>query len=337
MKIFIDESGDFNTKLDEGVSVLVGIVVPENKEYKLINFFEKLNKRLTLKEKDANGEIKGCLMDEKNVEYAFSFLSANRDFRIVVQIFDNQINSPENIKWHRIEQAKRFQKGKELYFAGPAKGKEVLDFFDEKKRWAERDDIVSDVLFVQLTLQVSIIREAMQKILVHYHADNYKKVCFEGIDVVIDRKNKKMKQPEKYISDVLLGFLENQRSGRENWITIDKIGKKDHPFSKFDIEIDGHTATDLKKLFGKGISFEDSKKFLGIQLADIVASNIRRIILGNINKELFNLIRPNCGYFKNKWNAVNICSFREKGTLASEKGAMYTFLQKAPKNTNKLI
>jgi len=37
MKIFVDESGNFNLNNREDVSVLVSVIVPENKEYKMVD------------------------------------------------------------------------------------------------------------------------------------------------------------------------------------------------------------------------------------------------------------------------------------------------------------
>lgn len=146
MKIYIDESGDFNFNNGSYVSVIASVVVPENKDYKLETFFVKLKKKISLKEKDDNGEIKGCLLNSQNLKFTFEFLSRNLDFRITLAIFDHKSSTSEDIYEHRIGQAERFQRGKDYYLMGPVKAKSVLDFFDEKKRWAERSDLISDTI-----------------------------------------------------------------------------------------------------------------------------------------------------------------------------------------------
>ena len=328
MKIYIDESGDFDLKNTSKTSLIVAIIVPENREYKLIKFFEKLYKRALTHEKDANGEIKGYLMDEDNIKFVYSFLEANKDVRIVAHVFDSGMNTPDDIRWHREEQAKRFVKGKEHYLTGPVKAKSVTDFIDEKERWTKRRDLISDELFIQLILQVNVIREALHKILVHYHADCYRGKCFESVDVIIDRKNKKIKKPEKFILDVLYGFLETKWAERENYIVIDSLCKNNHPFLKFNIKDGNVICTDLKKLFGKGIVFEDSKEHIGLQLADIIASSLRRIILGKVDKKMFDQIRTNGAYFRKNWQAVTICTFRKKRTIQNkDRNDIYKFIQ----------
>lgn len=299
MKIYIDESGDFNFNNRSCVSVVASVVIPENKAYKLESFFIKLKERASLKEKDDNGEIKGYLLNSQNLEFTFEFLSRNLDFRITIAIFDHKSNTPEDIYEHRMGQAERFQKGKDYYLAGPVKAKSILDFFDEKKRWVERKDLISDVLYVQLTLQVQVIKETLEKLFVHYYDYSYRRLCFEEFAFIIDRKNKKIKKPEKYISDLIFGFLETQWSNREPYVMIDNLTKKEHPMTNFNkVTKEGKVGTDLKKLFGNGLKFKDSKNHFGLQLADIIASGVRRIILGEIEKNMFDLIRKNAAFFK---------------------------------------
>ena len=69
MKIYIDESGDFNFKNSSYVSVIASVVIPENKAYKLETFFTKLKKKVSAQEKDDNGEIKGCLLSSQNIQF----------------------------------------------------------------------------------------------------------------------------------------------------------------------------------------------------------------------------------------------------------------------------
>ncbi len=334
MKIFIDESGDFNFNNNSYVSVITAVIVPENKNYKLENLFAKLEKKVSLKEKDGNGEIKGCLLSPENLKFVFEFLSKNLDFRITIAIFDHKSNTSKDIYEHRIGQAERFQRGKDYYLTGPVKAKSVLDFFDEKKRWAERRDLISDVLYVQLALQVQVIKKTLQKLYVHYYDDKYRRLCFEEFSFIIDRKNKKIKKPEKYISELIFGFLETQWSNREPYVMIDSLAKKGHPMTKFDKTTkEGKVGTDLKKLFGKGLRFEDSKNYIGLQMADIVASGVRRIILGEIEKNLFDLIRKNAAFFERKWKPVSFNTFCLRGKKCpKERTKIYKFLEKSPRN-----
>jgi hypothetical protein len=331
MKIYIDESGDFNVEKSEYVSVIAGVIIPENKAYKLDALFNKLKRKVSLKEKDDNGEIKGSLLNPHNLKFVFEFLAKNLDFQIALVIFDHKSTTAKHILEHRMGQAERFQKGKDYYLTGPVKAKAVLDFFDEKKRWVERRDLISDVLYIQLALQVQIIEQALKKIFVHYYDDCYRRLCFEKFTFIIDRKNKKIKKPEKYISELIYGFLETQWSSKEPYIMIDKLGKNEHPMTKFDVNKDGKIGTDLKKLFGEGLKFEDSKNHKGLQLADIIASGVRRIVLGEIDRNIFNLIRKNSAFFERKWRAVTLATFCLKGNKCpKERTELYKFLEKSP-------
>lgn len=333
MKIYIDESGDFNVKDRNNVSVLASVVVPENKEYKLEKLFEKLSKKVTKEEKDETGEIKGYLLKPENIKFVFMFLSRNIDFRITSVIFDHSITKTKDVAEHRIGQAQRFQMGKDYYLTGPVKAKAVLDFFDEKKRWVERSDLISDVLYIQLSLQVQVISETFKKMLVHYYDDVYRRLCFDNFTFIIDRKNKKIKKPEKYISQLIFGFLETQWSGRKPYATISNLGENGHPFTKFDKEVNGRVGTDLKKLFGDGLQFGDSKNYVGLRLVDIIANGIRRIALERLEKEVFDLIRKNSAFFEEKWRPVSLATFCLSGKRKTgNRSKLYGYLQRKPKN-----
>lgn len=333
MEIYIDESGDFNFKDKNRVSVIASVVIPENKKYKLKKFLKKLHEKVSIEEKDAEGEIKGCAMRLENLRLVFDFLSKNIDFRITLAVFDHSLSSEEDIVQHRLKQGEKFQAGKEHYLTGTVKAKAVTNFFDEKKRWVERSDLISDVLYIQLSLQVQVIEETLKKILVHYYDDSYRGQCFKKFTFIIDRKNKKMKKPEKYISELIYGFLETEWSGRKPYVTIDDLGKNNHPFMKFDVKKNGRVGTDLKKILGDGLKFEDSKNYDGIQLADFIASGVRRIIIGDVDKSLFNLIRKNAAFFENGWQPVTIATFCLTGQKKKIGNSdIYNFLQRSPKD-----
>lgn len=333
MKIYIDESGDFNFNDRDGVSVIASVVIPENKEYKLERFLGRLQKKATREEKDGNGEIKGYLLKPQNVKSVFEFLSRNIDFRITVAIYDHQATNANDITQHRKGQAKKFQAGKDYYLTGPVKARAVTDFIDEKKRWIERKDLISDVIYIQLALQVKVIEETLKKTLVHYYDDSYRRLCFEEFTFIIDRKNKKIKKPEKYISQLIYKFLENQWGGGKPYVVISNLSEKNHPFTKFDVKKDGRVGFDIKKLFGNGLKFEDSKNHAGLRLVDIIASAMRRIALSKIDKEIFNLIRKNAAFFEDHWRPVSIATFCLTGKRKpKDRANLYGFLQKKPNN-----
>jgi hypothetical protein len=107
MKIFIDESGCFNTKITD-VSVMAILMYPEFLDYKIKKFFKKFYKTLKKEEKDDQGEVKGHALSDASLEMVFQFISKNRDIKITFDVFDAEVNTSEMIGEFRQGQAVKF-------------------------------------------------------------------------------------------------------------------------------------------------------------------------------------------------------------------------------------
>lgn len=326
MKIFIDESGDFNLK-DDSVSVLVSIIIPENKEQKLENLFLELNSRVT-KDEMVDNEIKGYLLSSENVEFIFQFLKENSDFKITIHILDHELISEDEIKLFRAEQTTKLRQSKERYIENGRKSEKIITHLEEMIRWTERNDKISNENFLEFFSMFYLTRDTFQKILMYYHQEDFLQ-CFDGFFFYIDRKNIRITKSEKYISGMILDFLENDRSKRELFDIHESLTKEEHPMSKFSVIGNNEFTFDVGKMFKDGLKFLDSKENYGIQIADVVASSIRRMLLNKLDKKLFDLIRNNAAYYKNNFEAVNIIQFVNYKKITSKRNIL-SYIQKAP-------
>jgi hypothetical protein len=199
--------------------------------------------------------------------------------------------------------------------------------------WTSRPDKISHQDYAEYCLLFDLIRDSFQKILIHYGNGKYKK-CFQEFNIYFDKKNKITKKPEKYVNDLLFGYLETERSGREPFDAINGLHRKNHPFVKFDTATThGNPASDLKAILKNGITFEDSRKYSGLLLADIVASSLRRMLLSKIDSDIFNLIRTNCAWYKTG-RPVQYYSFKMNKVSSSKYDILKFFEISANKISN---
>ncbi len=331
MQIFIDESGTFDTRSPNTVSILGSLMFPENLEYRIDKFFKKLNKRLSKEEKDKSGEPKGSLLTDKNLSFVFEFLARNKDFRISIKVFDSDINPHSALKEWRCKQAEKLKETLARYMEGPVKSPRMAEYIQAMINSAERDKKISDQDFAQVLLMRDLIYVSLQKAFMYYIHKKYAN-AFTEFHFRCD--NKSSRKYKKYINDSIRGFLETERSGRrdQGLTTIKEMFFPGHPVERFNMDLeDGNEGFDIGKILEHSIMFEDSKNFKGLRLVDIIVSGIQGIILGKRDPKIFDGIRTNCAYFKNNWNAIDICRLTTSKPKESPRRKIYSYLQTPPK------
>jgi hypothetical protein len=331
MQIFIDESGNFDARNPNMVSVLGSVVFPENVECYLEKFFSKLTKHVSKEEKNANGEMKGCLMSDKNLSRVFEFLARHREFRISLKIFDSEFNCHADLKKHRQQQAATLQESLDRYMQGPVKSITVQNELQTFINTAGRSDKVSDQDFAQMMLMTDLIHTSIQKSLIYFANKKYAP-AFQKFYFRCDGKSSwKYKD---YLNTLITSFLETERSGNQEngMITIKEMSFHGHPIERFTMDLsNGRKGFDIVKIFENGIQFEDSKKFLGLRLIDIIVSGMQGIILNKRDLSLFDMIRVNCAYFKRQWQTMDICKLDASANPKPSRAEIYSFLQRQPK------
>lgn len=329
MRIFIDESGSFSSTVSD-VSVMVTLMYPESLDYKVEKFFDKFYKTLKKEEKDQQGEVKGYALSDVSVEKVFQFISKNKDIKITFDVFETEIHTPEIIEEFRKGQGAKFQESLDRYMQGPVKSEQMKKDLLRLKKLAESKRKISDQDYLQIVLLIRQLEATLQKAIVYYANRKYA-YAFEDLNIIFD--NKTSKKMLNYMNDVLPVMLRTKSSGK-GLVEITGTLYKGHPLEKYLCTEDGQTGYDLGKVFAKEIQYGNSKKYLGLQLADIVASNIRGIILGKRKLDLFDLIRFNCAYFVDYWRPFKLAILNTAQTLPTKplsRKLAYQFLQKPSK------
>jgi hypothetical protein len=210
---------------------------------------------------------------------------------------------------------------------GPVKSETMRNNLLKLNKWSESKKKISDQDYMQIVLLIHELEDTLQKAIVYYSNHKYSS-AFKTFDFIFD--NKSSKKMLNYINDVIPVFLQTRSSGKD-YVEIEGTIYKGHPLEQYLCKVDGIEGFDIGKIFSKGVKYGDSKKILGLQLTDIVVSNIRAIILGKRDKNLFNLIRFNCAYFKVGWQPFRLIILNTKQQSpikALRHSDIYQFLQK---------
>ncbi|MBU1018106.1 DUF3800 domain-containing protein [Patescibacteria group bacterium] len=302
MEVFIDESGNFDLKQADDVSVLCTLIIPDCAKKKLDSFWKRFEKQVSKSERDSNGEIKGSQLLDSNMNKVFTFIGRNLDIRLCVSIIPHAQHTTAKMQTHRADQAKRLKNAKEKYMSGPVKAKAVKDFIEEKERWAENPKKIGDADYVKMQMMNTQLSEALKKIFMHYYGRKYAK-SFEEFDFFVDESSsKKMK---KYINETLVPTLDSRANGlRLNM--IEGFEHEGHPVKKYLTEIDGKEGYSISQIFKNGVQFVDSKDYVGIQLVDIVAAGVRQMTLGERPVEMFNPVKKNAAFYEERWTPVRV-------------------------------
>lgn len=210
---------------------------------------------------------------------------------------------------------------------GHAKAEAVDNFLQEKEKWTENFKKIGNCDYIKIQLFLSVFSETLEKIFFHYYENHYAE-CFNQFNFYSDQvsSNKLI----KYINETFTSFLD-ARADNDFYIKIiDGFERKGHPIEKYKEIIDGKQCYSLDKIFGEGIQFIDSKANIGIQLADILASTIRQMALGQRDVKIFDVIRKNCAFFRADWLPVKVTFFGDEPLLKNSE--TINFLQKKQKN-----
>ena len=133
---------------------------------------------------------------------------------------------------------------------------------------------LSDSEFVQATLTPELLRDVIQRAIDRYRADEWRE-HFNQFAFTFDEKLPgKLSQGQKYVNHMYMRVLgTNKRfviTPPADWIA------ENHPYVT-NFTIAGKPAPD--KLFANGLATRNSKDVAGLQIADVIASVVRRSVL----------------------------------------------------------
>lgn len=286
MYIYIDESGLFTNpkKLSNYVSCMGALIIPEDIHDNLIEDFCKFKKNIN----HSKQEIKGSHLDEKQVNDLINLL-LRYDIIFYACAVDIGIQNEEDINHHKSKQADNFVKNITSNFhPNLIKGLNSV---------RERLLKLNNQLYVQVICLNELIHNSIQLSTLYYSQRKAK--TLESFKWRIDRKHKKVTEYESIWKQVILPLIQSMSLKKPllcyekgNYKYFERYARPGNTppeylkkYINFDEKKEVFNSIDPKKLIMEDIIFCDSVDNTGIQIIDMLITNLRRGFNGKLQIE----------------------------------------------------
>lgn len=278
MYIFMDESGSFAPVEPGqiGLSVVGALVIPEAKW----DLVERKYRRIRLSlPKDANGEVKGRLLSEAQVDRIVRLLAASSCL-FEATIIDMGRETPAGLEAHRDGQVRGITANVDNTYHPNLLG-----------QLAELQDRLRDMP-LSLYVQSVLMRQTIAEVLNHaqlYFVQRWPK-DLANFHWVIDSKHPaKVTDPEDWWKETLAPLL--QSHSLRNPMHLLEGADYSYFLAKYDMPMLDHLrhlvpdgedqATNIKALIGDSFRFSSDAE-PGLELVDVVTNATRRALKGNL-------------------------------------------------------
>ena len=277
MNIYIDESGSFVSAPKLGAWNVVAAVAVSESSRRHVERAVKSLKIATSSQIPA--EVK---LNEVDEERYSEFLCELADAQLLLfaTATDAGLNTPDRLLRHQaIQVAKIRENVPRMRYEGGRQGVELL---------ASQLEIVSPQLYAQLVCQIDLLHSIVGRA-INYFAQRVP-ATLAAFRWRIDQKNTTKTTYEVAFEKIAPTLLQT-RSFREPFARVEGFDYrhfKKYEFAEgaapdyLDIEygVKVERALDIGKLIRGDLKFEDSKSSVGIQVADLLASGVRRALRG---------------------------------------------------------
>ncbi len=293
MRIYIDEAGLFVVPRSgsDSFSLVLSLVVPSTTEAELFYDFLRLRDEWPVK----GIEIKGSTLDESQTAQVIE-VCLRHD--VLVEFLAVNMTTHDQLL---VENFKRGQADELMAHLTP---QHKPDIVRSLKQMSDRIHKMPNQLFLQAFVTVQLLLELMPEALLYY----VQRMPEELGDIawIIDRKDRTLTQMEEMWSRLILPFSESYYA-KERFHCL-AGGDYSHFHKRYSSQRDNmapETARHMEwvrehygvralkendyvvnanKLFNEQRDFKDSKDDLGLQLADILATMLRRALNGNLQE-----------------------------------------------------
>lgn len=274
MNIFIDESGSFvfHPKRDSW-SVVVAVCSPESSRRALSKIVEDVRRAQGL----LRGEVKLPMLGEKRFLSLLSRL-AETEMTVFATATDSGLNEPALVQSHKAAQVAGIRSNiPKMRFEG---GRQALTLL------ANQLESLPNQLYVQLLCQVNLIHDVIDRA-INYYVQR-KPATLREFRWRIDQKNTSKTVFEETFEKIAPPLLQ-AHSIREPTIRIREFDYRHLSTYEF---ADGEWPTylqeeyglppmdgiNVQKLLRGNLAFVDSNTSDGVQVADLLASGLRRVL-----------------------------------------------------------
>lgn len=281
MNIYIDEAGVFVKPSQNkcAISAVGALILPEKKEKIIFSRFEALKSKWGFNGK----EVKGSKLNEYQVSSVIEILK-NYNVMFEVVAIDMNIQNDDGITTHKLDRAQKM-----ISCITDEFNETLIENLHKTKKEIES---LSNQLYIQVSLTIEILIQVFQKTMLNYSLRKPKELEF--FKWIVDAKNLNITTSEKIWKTLVLPLAQS-RSFDEPLLML-KEGDYSHYYknrksgdipnylSEHIKDKDPNNFTELNSVYSD-IKFKDSKNSLGVQLADILITSMRRSMNGNLQKD----------------------------------------------------
>jgi hypothetical protein len=272
MKFFFDESGSFRVpgdRQEHAVGIVVGVVVPENGEADLFQRFHQFTDKLP-RSAFKDNEPKGSLLDDKG----------RRSFAVLVSESDGCMVCPTILDLTsmagRAVEIRNKIVTKLNAWATQCKYETMRREVDLLGRQVGN---LSPVAAFRLAAWAQCIKRCIADSIIAHSGREFHD-CWTDVTFEIDAVQPKAASREQQVFTNMLPAWVTAWCQRDPFTLIEEIHTEDHPFVR---RWDTERGIDLGKMFRGNVRFSSSHISLGLQIADMASSVVRRAVAGLVS------------------------------------------------------
>ena len=283
MHIFIDDSGSFSWH-NPGISLFVSVLTPDREIPDLVARFAKWKRTVIGK---SNRELKGEeLTDNQLYSFTYQVLPHRLHNPLLTVVgFDTRITAEAIIRRCRDQVSEQFGYSSKLVLQHNPSNTGLAQSYTEMSGWA-RNRSTQNFAWVN-TLEEEIL-QSVQHLTVYFYDEEYD-AEFENIEILIDRSFINRERHIIFWKEWLRNGLVGRNHRGEAFIIPDEWAKRNHPFVR---KYDDNGICEFNDLYHKHMRFEDSRREIGLQIADTCANICYRYYRGNRHLTAYRQLRP---------------------------------------------
>ncbi|WP_250479642.1 MULTISPECIES: DUF3800 domain-containing protein [unclassified Caballeronia] len=331
MLIFVDESGTFTfSEKEESWCAIAAFVIPESRRKQLDQLMHAFRFKY-----GSGQEVKLGKIDEAAYIELLGKLRAIGGMAVAIAV-DLSHHRRDAIERHRQGQVEKIRKN--LPNMVYEEGRQAVE------QMAAELSALPLQLYTQLVLQVELIYTVLTSATLYFV--QREPVSLGSFRWRVDQKDKVPTVYETTFKKVLPGFLQT-KSLREPMIFLTegdysffrrfeyKVEEAPDYLSKlygFDINVEDGV-TNIGKVINDDFKYVDSEKYAGVQVADLLASGLRRVLRGNFDNPKSvalalgaNMLKPPKGQY-----TVRLLSLDKVGYASDRTAELIRMMEKAAK------
>jgi hypothetical protein len=283
MHIFLDESGSYSSATPS-VSVMPHVIVPSRDLATLEAQFSSWRTTVVGASKE---ELKGSVLSDRQLLDFIRVVLLDSGAKVVIGVVgaDTAQTQELHVAQSRDQLSRQFAHARRLLLEYDPPNRPLAQAYEELGNWIKNRSTVN---FLWLWCAEESIWQSIQHAIA-YFLDVEDDEEFEKLEIHLDQSFIRRERHLQFWQEVLrLGLANRSRLGR-HFMVPRQWRERNHPFHR-KYGRDGYRG--YTSLYRDDLKFQDSKRSVGIQIADICAQICRRFHGRDADLKAYALLRP---------------------------------------------